>query len=135
LSTTKSADRPHGRAGGALGRFEAALSALEEHAGDNPELLAVGVLPSMAEFQVTDGQSARGYRYHAEGGEMGELKVKLVDPGRSSSRQIRTRPGRQTPPGGRSSAAAPKSTSAAGCTACVTLLTSTGAGTPLQSRE
>ena len=81
MSTTKSADRPHGRAGGALGRFEAALSALEEHAGDNPELLAVGVLPSMAEFQVTDGQSARGYRYHAEGGEMGELKVKLVDPG------------------------------------------------------
>ena len=110
MSTTKSADRPHGRAGGALARdsqslyraenFEAALSALEEHAGDNPELLAVGVLPCMAEFQVKDGQSAKGdgdlaWSVNAECDQRAAI-VFQADP---------ESPGRQTPPGGRSSAA------------------------------
>jgi len=61
--------------------FDAALSALEERAGPNPELLSVGVQPYMAEFQIKDGQRAKGYRYYAKSGEMGEFKVKLVGPG------------------------------------------------------
>lgn len=61
--------------------FNAALSALEERAGHNPELLSVGVQPYMAEFQIKDGQKAKGYRYYAKNGEMGEFKVKLVGPG------------------------------------------------------
>jgi hypothetical protein len=61
--------------------FDAALSALEDHAGANPELLSVGVQPYMAEFQVKDGQKAKGYRYYAKNGEMGEFKVKLIGPG------------------------------------------------------
>ena len=61
--------------------FRAALSALEEHAGDNPELLKVGVQPYMAEFQIKDGQRAKGYRYYAKNGEMGEFKVKIIGPG------------------------------------------------------
>jgi hypothetical protein len=61
--------------------FAAALKALEEHAGKNPELLEVGVLPYMAEFQIKDGQKAKGFRYYAKNGEMGESKVKIVGPG------------------------------------------------------
>jgi hypothetical protein len=61
--------------------FGAALSALEERAGQNPELLKVGVHPWMAEFQVKEGKQAKGYRYHAKNGQMGEFKVKLVGPG------------------------------------------------------
>jgi hypothetical protein len=61
--------------------FGAALSALEEHAGDHPELLSVGVQPYMAEFQIKDGQRAKGYRYYAKNGEMGEFKVKIIGPG------------------------------------------------------
>jgi hypothetical protein len=61
--------------------FGAALAALEEHAGKSPELLEVGVLPFMAEFQIKDGQTAKGYRYYAKNGEMGEFKVKIVGPG------------------------------------------------------
>jgi hypothetical protein len=61
--------------------FGAALAALEEHAGKSPELLEVDVMPYMAEFQIKDGQKAKGYRYYAKNGEMGEFKVKLVGPG------------------------------------------------------
>jgi hypothetical protein len=61
--------------------LQAALSALEQHAGDDPKLLKVGVLPYMAEFHVKDGQNAKGYRYYAKNGEMGEFKVKLIGPG------------------------------------------------------
>jgi hypothetical protein len=61
--------------------FRAALAALEERAGRNPELLKVGVHPWMAEFQVKDGQRAQGYRYYAKNGEMGEFKVKLIGQG------------------------------------------------------
>lgn len=61
--------------------FGAALAALEERTGRNPELLEVGVQPWMAEFQVKDGKRAKGYRYYAKNGEMGEFKVKLIGPG------------------------------------------------------
>jgi hypothetical protein len=61
--------------------LDAALSALGEHAGRDPELLSVGVQPYMAEFHVKDGQKAKGFRYYAKNGEMGEFKVKLVGPG------------------------------------------------------
>jgi hypothetical protein len=61
--------------------FRAALSALEERAGHNPELLKVGVHPWMVELQVKDGQRAKGYRYYAKNGETGEFKVKLIGPG------------------------------------------------------
>src|SRR5919108_2078389 len=60
--------------------FGAALAALEEHAGKSPELLEVDVMPFMAEFQIKDGQTAKGYRYYAGNGEMGEFKVKIVGP-------------------------------------------------------
>jgi hypothetical protein len=61
--------------------FGGALAALEEHAGKNPELLEVDVMPYMAEFQIKDGQRAKGYRYYAKNGEMGEFKVKIVGGG------------------------------------------------------
>jgi len=61
--------------------FGAALRALEDRAGKNPELLEVGVMPYMAEFTVKDGEKARGYRYYAKNGEMGDFKVKLIGPG------------------------------------------------------
>jgi hypothetical protein len=61
--------------------FGAALTALEEHAGKNPELLEVDVMPYMAEFQIKDGQKAKGYRYYAKNGDMGEFKVKIVGGG------------------------------------------------------
>jgi hypothetical protein len=61
--------------------FGAALAKLEEHAGKSPELLEVDVMPYMAEFQIRDGQKARGYRYYAKNGEMGEFKVKIVGGG------------------------------------------------------
>ena len=61
--------------------FDAALRALQDQAGKNPELLEVGVMPYMAEFTIKDGEKARGYRYYAKNGEMGEFKVKLVGPG------------------------------------------------------
>ena len=61
--------------------FGAALAALEDHAGKNPELLEVGVTPSMATFQIKDGEKARGYRYYAKNGEIGEFKVKIVGGG------------------------------------------------------
>jgi hypothetical protein len=61
--------------------FGAALAALEQHAGKSPELLEVGVVPWMAEFQVKDGQRAKGYRYYAGNGDMGEFKVKIVGGG------------------------------------------------------
>lgn len=61
--------------------FGAALRALQDQAGKNPELLEVGVMPYMAEFTIKDGEKARGYRYYAKNGEMGEFKVKLVGPG------------------------------------------------------
>ena len=61
--------------------FGAALAALEERAGQKPELLEVGVMPHMVTFQIKDGQRAKGYRYYAKNREMGEFKVKLVGPG------------------------------------------------------
>jgi len=61
--------------------FGEALTALEEHAGTNPELLKVGVLPYMVEFQIKDGERAKGYRYYAKNGEMGEFKVKIIGSG------------------------------------------------------
>jgi hypothetical protein len=61
--------------------FGAALSKLEEHAGKSPELLEVDVMPYMAEFQIKDGQRAKGYRYYAKNGDMGKFKVKIVGPG------------------------------------------------------
>jgi len=61
--------------------FSAALSALEEKAGDNPELLKVGVQPYMVEFQIKDGERAKGYRYYAKNAEMGEFKVKVIGSG------------------------------------------------------
>lgn len=61
--------------------FGAALAKLEEHAGRSPELLEVDVMPYMAEFQIKDGQRAKGYRYYAKNGEMGEFKVKIVGGG------------------------------------------------------
>jgi hypothetical protein len=61
--------------------FGAALAALEEHAGKNPELLEVDVMPYMAEFQIKDGQKAKGYRYYAKNGEIGEVKIKIVGGG------------------------------------------------------
>jgi hypothetical protein len=61
--------------------FDAALSALEEHAGHDPALLSVGVLPYLAEFQIKDGQRAKGYRYYAKNGEMAAFNVKLVGSG------------------------------------------------------
>jgi hypothetical protein len=61
--------------------FDAALTALEGHAGKNPELLEVDVMPYMAEFQIKDGQKAKGYRYYAKNGDMGEFKVKIVGGG------------------------------------------------------
>jgi hypothetical protein len=63
------------------GNFVKALDLLEENAGDNPELLKVGVLPYMVEFQIKDGERARGYRYYAKNGEMGEFKVKIIGTG------------------------------------------------------
>ena len=61
--------------------FGAALAALEEHAGKHPELLEVDVMPYMAEFQIKDGQRAKGYRYYAKNGDTGEFKVKIVGGG------------------------------------------------------
>jgi hypothetical protein len=61
--------------------FRAAMSALEERAGTSPELLYVSVMPHMAEFQVKDGQRAKGYRYYAKNRESGEFKVKLLGRG------------------------------------------------------
>jgi hypothetical protein len=61
--------------------FGAALEALEAHAGKHPELLEVGVMPWMAEFQIKDGQRAKGYRYYAKTGDIGEFKVKIVGGG------------------------------------------------------
>ena len=61
--------------------FGAALAKLEEHAGKSPELLEVDVMPYMAEFQIKDGQKAKGYRYYAKNGEMGGFKVKIVGGG------------------------------------------------------
>ena len=61
--------------------FGAALAALEDHAGKHPELLEVNVMPWMAEFQIKDGERAKGYRYYAKNGDMGEFKVKVVGPG------------------------------------------------------
>jgi hypothetical protein len=61
--------------------FGAALAALEEQAGKHPELLEVDVMPWMAEFQIKDGERAKGYRYYAKNGDMGEFKVKVVGPG------------------------------------------------------
>ena len=61
--------------------FAQALDMLEENAGDNPELLKVGVLPYMVEFQIKDGERAEGYRYYAKNGEMGEFKVKIIGTG------------------------------------------------------
>ena len=61
--------------------FAKALDMLEESAGENPELLKVGVLPYMVEFQIKDGERAKGYRYYAKNGEMGEFKVKIIGTG------------------------------------------------------
>ena len=61
--------------------FGAALRALEDQAGKNPELLEVGVMPYMAEFTIKDGEKATGYRYYAKNREIGQFKVKLVGPG------------------------------------------------------
>lgn len=61
--------------------FGAALAALEGRAGKNPELLEVNVMPWMADFQIKDGQKAKGYRYYAKNGDMGEFKVKIVGGG------------------------------------------------------
>ena len=61
--------------------FAKALDMLEENAGENPELLKVGVLPYMVEFQIKDGERAKGYRYYAGNGEMGEFKVKIIGTG------------------------------------------------------
>ena len=70
-----------------------------------PELLKVGVLPYMVEFQIKDGERAKGYRYYAGNGEMGEFKVKIIGSGsiearssrsrRSTTRSRRARDGRQ----------------------------------------
>ena len=68
--------------------FGAALKALEEHAGRNPELLEVGVMPYMAEFTIKDGKKATGYRYYAKNGETGQFKVKLVGPGELDGSQF-----------------------------------------------
>jgi hypothetical protein len=38
-------------------------------------------MPYMAEFQIKDGQKAKGYRYYAKNGEMGEFQVKIVGGG------------------------------------------------------
>ena len=40
---------------------------LQEKAGQNPELLKVGVLPYMVEFQIKDGERAKGYRATTRG--------------------------------------------------------------------
>jgi hypothetical protein len=69
--------------------FGAALAALEDHAGRNPELLEVVVMPYMAEFQIKDGQKAKGYRYYAKNGDMGEFKVKIVGGGSIEGSQFR----------------------------------------------
>jgi len=61
--------------------FGAALSALEVRTGKQPELLEVDVMPWMAEFQIKDGERAKGYRYYAKNGDLGEFKVKVVGPG------------------------------------------------------
>ena len=41
----------------------------------------MGVLPYMVEFQIKDGERAKGYRYYAGNGEMGEFKVKIIGSG------------------------------------------------------
>ena len=61
--------------------FGAALTALEERVGGKAELLRVGVLPYMAEFQVKHGETAKGFRYYAKNGEMGAFKIKIVGSG------------------------------------------------------
>jgi hypothetical protein len=61
--------------------FGAALKALEDRAGQGPELLEVNVMPYMAEFTIKDGEKATGYRYYAKNAEIGQFKVKLVGPG------------------------------------------------------
>lgn len=68
--------------------FAEALDALRERAGASPELLKVGVQPFMAEFQVKDGPRAKGYRYYAKNGEMGELKVKIIGGGTIEGQQF-----------------------------------------------
>jgi hypothetical protein len=62
-------------------QFAEAVAELKDRAGDNAELLKVMVLPYMAEFQVKDGERAKGYRYYAKNDEMGEFKVKIIGSG------------------------------------------------------
>ena len=78
--------------------FGQAIEMLQEKAGQNPELLKVGVLPSMVEFQIKDGERAKGYRYYAGNGEMGEFKVKMLKPTRSRTRSSRSRRSTTRPP-------------------------------------
>jgi hypothetical protein len=60
--------------------FAKALDELRSRAGD-AELLKVGVLPYMAEFQIKVGERAKGYRYYAKNGDMGEFNVKIIGTG------------------------------------------------------
>ncbi len=68
--------------------FQQALDALTEEAGGKPELLKVGVLPYMAEFQIKQGDSAVGYRYYAKNGDIGEFQVKIVGGGSIEGKQF-----------------------------------------------
>lgn len=61
--------------------FAKALDEVRERAGSGAELLKVGVLPYMAEFQVAVDGKPKGYRYYAKNGETGEYKVKIVGNG------------------------------------------------------
>jgi hypothetical protein len=67
--------------------FAKALDELRSRAGD-AELLKVGVLPYMAEFQIKAGERAKGYRYYAKNGEMGEFKVKIIGTGSLEGEQF-----------------------------------------------
>jgi hypothetical protein len=69
-------------------RFAEAVAGLKDRAGGNAELLKVMVLPYMAEFQVKDGERAKGYRYYAKNGEMGEFKVKIIGSGSIEGEQF-----------------------------------------------
>lgn len=61
--------------------FTKALGAVRAREGGGAPMLKIQVLPGQGEFQVKEGQRARGYRYDPKSGDLEKIKVQIVGPG------------------------------------------------------
>ena len=61
--------------------FTKALGAVRAREGGGAPMLKIQVLPGQGEFQIKEGQRARGYRYDPKSGDLEKIKVQIVGPG------------------------------------------------------